>query len=258
MQTVCTKLPIVATAFVDVDCGKLHHASMTESFAKRLRGARVLKGLTQQDVADRIQISRAAVGQWELGKSRPSVRNMRRLDDLLHTAFTIEEGNQASEALESFVNSLDNSVSFGEPSAKSMIPLSFVAAGPRAELYRNSFENSSEPKDFVSRPTSLWNEPDAYGILIATDALDPRFEADNIAYVRRPSPAKEGEYAVIQAKTPDGKPNMYIRRVLHLFDDDVVLGGLKDGQRQVVPRSMIEGAHRIVPWVELIGFTEVE
>ena len=44
-----------------------------QTIAERLRDARRAKGLTQQQVADRLEVSRRAVSEWETGIRQPHV-----------------------------------------------------------------------------------------------------------------------------------------------------------------------------------------
>ena len=57
--------------------------------ARKLRKLRVENGLTQDDVAGRIYVSRQAVSSWEMGDSLPSITSCITLLDLYDT--TLEE-----------------------------------------------------------------------------------------------------------------------------------------------------------------------
>ena len=52
-------------------------------FSNRLRGLREQMGLTQQDVADRLDLTRPAVAAWEHGKSRPRLDKLSELAGVL-------------------------------------------------------------------------------------------------------------------------------------------------------------------------------
>lgn len=54
-----------------------------DRLAKRLKEARLRAGLSQTELAERIGVSRGAVGQWETGDSNPSNANMRSAADVL-------------------------------------------------------------------------------------------------------------------------------------------------------------------------------
>jgi len=52
------------------------------SFPQRLKAAREAAGLTQAYVAERIGVTRQAVGQWESGESSPNPQTLALLADL--------------------------------------------------------------------------------------------------------------------------------------------------------------------------------
>ena len=74
-----------------------------------IRQARESLGLTQEDLAERLEVSRQAVSKWELGASVPSPENLRLLEEALgvsfpppeeaapRTAAASEEGPEAAE-----------------------------------------------------------------------------------------------------------------------------------------------------------------
>ena len=58
---------------------------MTTLFAKTLRNLRARKGLSQQDLADRMYINRSTVARWESGTRMPDVMMISRLSRCLET-----------------------------------------------------------------------------------------------------------------------------------------------------------------------------
>ena len=54
-----------------------------ESFGARLRRLRIAKGISQHDIAVALDVSAPAVCGWELGRTRPRMRRMHKLADLL-------------------------------------------------------------------------------------------------------------------------------------------------------------------------------
>ncbi len=69
----------------------------------RIRRAREQAGLTQEEVAGALDVSRQAVGKWETGQSRPSTENLLRLAQVLRTdlqALTLGEDGREAEIAE--------------------------------------------------------------------------------------------------------------------------------------------------------------
>ena len=56
---------------------------MTKDYPSQIKKARILLGLTQQDVADRIGVSKSAVSVWESGRSAPGPGHQKDLAHLL-------------------------------------------------------------------------------------------------------------------------------------------------------------------------------
>lgn len=67
-------------------------------FAQKLRQMREKAGLTQGDLADKLDISRPAVSSWESGKIRPRLNKLQQLADLFDTTVADLMGEDASEA----------------------------------------------------------------------------------------------------------------------------------------------------------------
>ena len=67
-------------------------------FAQKLRQMREKAGLTQGDLADKLDISRPAVSSWESGKIRPRLNKLQQLADLFGTTVADLMGEDATEA----------------------------------------------------------------------------------------------------------------------------------------------------------------
>ena len=56
-------------------------------FCERLKKARENAGLSQQEVADSLGITRQSISKWERGISYPDINNLILLKDLYNTSF---------------------------------------------------------------------------------------------------------------------------------------------------------------------------
>ena len=63
--------------------------------ADTIRQAREARGLTQEDLAERLEVSRQAVSKWEVGASVPTPENLKTLGEILEVTFETEEGGEA-------------------------------------------------------------------------------------------------------------------------------------------------------------------
>ena len=65
---------------------------------KNLRRLRSKAGLTQQEIADKLDVSRVAIGQWESEKSMPRKANLEQLADLFGTTVADLMGEDGATA----------------------------------------------------------------------------------------------------------------------------------------------------------------
>ena len=57
-----------------------------EDFAQRLRGLRKKFGLTQDELADRVEISAMTIRRWEWGQRVPRLEEIKKLAEVLHVS----------------------------------------------------------------------------------------------------------------------------------------------------------------------------
>ena len=54
------------------------------TFCNKLQVLRKNKGLTQEELAEKLNVSRAAVAKWESGQSYPDISNLIQISDLMN------------------------------------------------------------------------------------------------------------------------------------------------------------------------------
>lgn len=69
------------------------------SIPEIIRQAREELGMTQEDLAERLEVSRQAVSKWELGASVPSPENLKLLEELLGVEFPAPEAEVVPPAV---------------------------------------------------------------------------------------------------------------------------------------------------------------
>ena len=67
-------------------------------FGEKLRSLRTKAGLTQLDIAEKLDVSAAAIGAWENGRAKPRLTKLGQLAELLGTSAADLMGEDASEA----------------------------------------------------------------------------------------------------------------------------------------------------------------
>lgn len=109
-------------------------------FAQKLRQMREKAGLTQGDLADKLDVSRPAVSSWESGKIRPRLNKLQQLADLFGTTVADLMGEDATETAISGTSRMVPLLGFahmGEPCDEGTladeveVPASIADAHPR-------------------------------------------------------------------------------------------------------------------------------
>lgn len=67
-------------------------------FGEKLRSLRAKAGLTQLDIAEKLDVSAAAIGAWENGRAKPRLTKLGQLAELLGTSAADLMGEDATEA----------------------------------------------------------------------------------------------------------------------------------------------------------------
>lgn len=125
---------------------------------KNLRRLRSRAGLTQQEIADKLDVSRVAIGQWESEKSMPRKANLEQLADLFGTTVADLMG-EAPEPV--------------RPNGAQYVTLPVLVAGHAGE-----FTDEFGPDEVADVPTSVLdrvNDPDAYLMRVRGSCMNRRF-----------------------------------------------------------------------------------
>lgn len=109
-------------------------------FGEKLRSLRIKAGLTQLDIAEKLDVSAAAIGAWENGRAKPRLTKLGQLAELLGTSAANLMGEDATEAAISGTSRMVPLLGFahmGEPCDEGTladeveVPASIADAHPR-------------------------------------------------------------------------------------------------------------------------------
>jgi len=109
-------------------------------FGEKLRSLRTKAGLTQLDIAEKLDVSAAAIGAWENGRAKPRLTKLGQLAELLGTSAADLMGEDATEAAISGTSRMVPLLGFahmGEPCDEGNladeveVPASIAEAHPR-------------------------------------------------------------------------------------------------------------------------------
>lgn len=109
-------------------------------FGEKLRSLRTKAGLTQLDIAEKLDVSAAAIGAWENGRAKPRLTKLGQLAELLGTSAAELMGEDATETAISGTSRMVPLLGFahmGEPCDEGSladeveVPASIADAHPR-------------------------------------------------------------------------------------------------------------------------------
>jgi len=166
---------------------------MTTTLGKRIREAREALKLSQQAVAVRMEVDRAAVSNWERDVNIPRYRRIPRLALFLRVAPEwLERGS-------------------GDPNA--IVPIIGQIMRDLTVDFSQIDDEAAPPLGFAGRPDN--RGPDDFTLVVATDQLRPRFRNGDVLH------------CVPYAGDPDQLTD--VECVIALVDGPVVVRDLHEG-----------------------------
>lgn len=70
---------------------------MARPFTEQLKEARENKGLTQEQLANVVSVSRSTVSHWETGRKGPEKEILDRLEQVLEVEFVFDQEDEGEE-----------------------------------------------------------------------------------------------------------------------------------------------------------------
>lgn len=135
--------------------------------SRTLRRLREEKGLTQQDVADKLDVSRVAVGSWESGKATPRPAKLEQLSVLLDVSVSELLGEQHIE-----YDSHPLPAGARRPVGRS----GFVPMRVQGKTHAGAATEEIEDEGTVEVPGSVArNHPEAFALRVEGDCMDRRY-----------------------------------------------------------------------------------
>lgn len=127
-------------------------------FGEKLRSLRIKAGLTQLDIAEKLDVSAAAIGAWENGRAKPRLTKLGQLAELLGTSAADLMGETPEHV---------------RPNGAQYVTLPVLVAGHAGE-----FTDEFGPDEVADAPISVLervNDPDAYLMRVRGSCMNRRF-----------------------------------------------------------------------------------
>lgn len=145
-------------------------------FALRLKELRENKGLSQKQLANKLDVSQSTVGMWESKKREPNFSTTEKIANFFGVSIDYL---------------LDNTTSANTPTKIKIPVLGRVAAGIPIEAVEEiiGYEEISF-KEFNA-------EYEYFGLVIKGDSMKPRMQSGDVVIVRKQETAESGDIAVV-------------------------------------------------------------
>lgn len=160
-------------------------------FGEKLRSLRMKAGLTQLDIAEKLDVSAAAIGAWENGRAKPRLTKLGQLAELLGTSAADLMGEDAD-------------------------PVPFRASGAMVPLLGHSHMGEAVDEETCERmvevPSSVVEaHPGGYCIHATGSCMDNRYAHDAILYVDPNMMPRNGDAVLAEVEGYQSVVRSYLR-----------------------------------------------
>lgn len=185
-------------------------------FGEKLRSLRTKAGLTQLDIAEKLDVSAAAIGAWENGRAKPRLTKLGQLAELLGTSAADLMGEDTTEA--------------AIKGTSSMVPLLGYA-------HMGDFEDEGDLCDEVEVPASIADaHPRGFMVHAQGGCMDNRFPHDALLLVDpdmepvngQPVLAETADYGAVVRNYTRGRSTVMLTADSHSGEYDDILAGPGD------------------------------
>lgn len=185
-------------------------------FGEKLRSLRTKAGLTQLDIAEKLDVSAAAIGAWENGRAKPRLTKLGQLAELLGTSAADLMGEDATET--------------AIKGTSRMVPLLGYA-------HMGDFEDEGELCGEVEVPASIADaHPRGFMVHAQGGCMDNRFPHDALLLVDpdmepvngQPVLAETSDYGAVVRNYTRGRSTVMLTADSHSGEYDDILAGPGD------------------------------
>jgi phage repressor protein C with HTH and peptisase S24 domain len=224
-------------------------------------------GLTQKAVADHFNISRVSVTQWESGQTRPDSDKYPALANLFGVELNVLLGAADLVGGPGSLTAVGTVTPSRLPPVNASSPVPVDYPKRRIPIFGQAVAgddgrfvlNGQRVVDILC-PPQLANVPDAYGVFVHGDSMEPRYEPGEAVFVNPHVPVRKGNYVVVQvAGDFEGDDaSGYVKRFVSMNSRELVLEqfkpreelpeGAPESERFTMrfPRDRVVAVHKIV------------
>ena len=155
-------------------------------FAENLKILRERKKITQQQLADKLEISRSTIGMYENGSREPDFETLELIADFFNV-------------------NMDRLIGNLNPADKRMIPvLGYVKAGLPIESVENIL-------DYEEISEEMARQGEYFALKIKGDSMEPRMREGDVVIVKKQNIVNNGEIAVVLVNGNDATVKKFFK-----------------------------------------------
>lgn len=236
-----------------------------------VRQRRKARGWSQDDLAQRIDVSQQSISKLEKGL----VKGVPEYVPALLEALEIhpEEAEETSQLLKSTLLTTPTGMEetqsalrerFGRPTATFSpaalgsilnLPTDVPVLGTSVSGGPGDFRFTGEVIAHTKRPPGTLTMTDLLSLFVAGQTMSPRFEDGDLVYAQKVRPPKIGDDVIVEL-VPEGDDEhgpCYIKRLVNRTSDRIICRQFNPPQDDEFPLDMVKAVHRIIPMNELLG-----
>jgi phage repressor protein C with HTH and peptisase S24 domain len=232
-----------------------------KTFADRLKRLRTAAGLTQAEMAKRLEVSRGALANWEVG-GEIARDNIRRISQEFDTSLDWLEGGRGKPP--HILATIDLAQSMPQrdseqPASQGHRPNASI--GPRngggwreVPVYGQAV--AGEDGEFLMNgdvlfrafaPPQVVEIADAYGVRVSGISMEPRYFDGEVVFVDPSRHPRAGDFVVVQVRPDDNSaPWGYIKRYVRRNTKELVLTQLNPDKQLTFRNDDVLSVHVIV------------
>lgn len=213
------------------------------SIGDRIKKKRQLIGLTQDELASKIGISRPSVVQWETGKASPKGARLNLIADILGCSpdWLLVGGDDEPRPERPQKNlDINNIITDGLVGDKDL-PIYSSAQGGKTGMVV-----SFDAIEVVKRPAPLMGVKGGYGMYVVGDSMEPVYRQGDILLVHPSKPAGKGDDVVIIMTDGNGHHDAMVKRLVSQNDDWVNMEQFNPASPIKIEKSKVANVHLIV------------
>lgn len=158
------------------------------TYSERIRELRILHEMSQQDLADRLDVNKVTISQYERGVRKPDLNVLTALCDIFNVSSDYLLGKDdmtirivGKEGLEKLVSAR----------TKRIPVLGRVAAGVPIDAIEDVL-------DWEEIPEAMASTGEFFGLRIKGDSMQPRIAEGDVVIVRSQPDAESGDVVIVQ------------------------------------------------------------